>query len=144
MKAAPPALLPALTTSNTTDAAAPPSPSTLDPSLLDPSLLDPEDATILSMLRSSSSADLLSRAQSHLASVQQSLEFSVDRFADGVHKLEQAVGVFDSLSGRVLALSAVRLEEREGREREKVGTRELPIQEVLRTLSRVIPGGSSS
>ena len=116
----------------------PPSPSSLDPVLL-----DPEDASILSLLRTSSSKDLVSKVETRLKSVQANIEFQVDQFADGVHKLEQACQIMEGVANKVLAISAVRLDEREKEEREKVGTKDLPIQEVLRTLSRIIPTESA-
>jgi kinetochore protein Mis13/DSN1 len=113
---------------------APPSPSSLDPTLL-----DPEDANILSLLTSSSSKDLALKTQERLGTVQANIEFQVDQLADGVHKLEQACQTMEDVANKVLALSAVRLDERERAEKEKVGMKDLPIQEVLRTLSRIIP-----
>jgi kinetochore protein Mis13/DSN1 len=74
--------------------------------------------------------------------VQQKLEFQTDVFAHGIHGLEMQVEGMEEVAGRVLALSAARLEEREGRERERAGTGGLPVMEVLRALSRVMPGGS--
>lgn len=113
------------------------------PSILNPTLLDPEDANILSFLRTSSTKELISKVGTRLKSIQENIEFQVDQFADGVHKLEQACQTMEVVSNRVLALSAVRLDERENEEREKTGTKDLPIQEVLRTLSRIIPTGGT-
>jgi kinetochore protein Mis13/DSN1 len=115
----------------------PPSPSSLDPSLL-----DPEDAAILSSLTTSSKSHA-SQAEKQLKTIQANIEFQVDQFADGVHKLEQARLTMEGVANKVLALSAIRLEERERQEKEKAGTRDLPIQEVLRTLSRIMPEGST-
>ena len=131
MREPPPALPPLLHESGS-----PPSPSALDPALL-----DPEDANILSLLKASPSKDFVSKVEIKLKSVQENIEFQVDQFADGVHKLEQACQTMEDVANKVLALSAVRLDEREIEEREKVGTKDLPIQEVLRTLSRIIPTG---
>lgn len=129
----PPPLLPLLDTSGT-----PPTPSALDPTLL-----DPEDANMLSLLTTSSSKDLALKTQERLKTVQTNLEFQVDQLADGIHKLEQACQTMEGVANKVLALSAVRLGERERAEKEKVGTKDLPIQEVLRTLSRIIPTSST-
>jgi kinetochore protein Mis13/DSN1 len=120
------------------ESGSPPSPSTLDPALL-----DTEDANILSFLRTSSSSDLVSKVGTRLKSLQENIEFQVDQFADGVHKLEQACQTMEVVTNKVLALSAVRLDKRENEEREKIGTKDLPIQEVLRTLSRIIPTGGA-
>lgn len=67
--------------------------------------------------------------------MQQKLEFQTDVFAHGIQGLEMQMEGMEEVAGRVLALSAARLEEREGRE-------SLPVMEVLRALSRVMPGGS--
>jgi kinetochore protein Mis13/DSN1 len=113
------------------------------PSALDPTLLDPEDANILFLLTASSSKELALKIKERLKSVQGNIEFQVDQLADGVHKLEQACQSIEGVANKVLALSAVRLDEREKAEKEKVGTKDLPIQEVLRTLSRIIPTSSA-
>jgi kinetochore protein Mis13/DSN1 len=110
----------------------PPSPSTLDPSLL-----DPEGAAILASLADSKTHS--AQIEKRLKTIQTNIEFQVDQFADGVHKLEQTRLTVEGVANRVLCLSAMRLEERDRREKEKVGTRDLPIQEVLRTLSRIMP-----
>jgi kinetochore protein Mis13/DSN1 len=117
---------------------APPSPSALDPTLL-----DPEDVNILALLTTSSSKDLALKTQERLKTVQANIEFQVDQLTDGVHKLEQACQTMEGVANKVLALSAVRLDERERSEKEKVGTKDLPIQEVLRSLSRIIPTSST-
>jgi len=85
---------------------------------------------------------LRAQASERLKAVQNGLEFKVDQFADGVHKLEQYQQAAGRVADKVLALSAVRLEERERREKEAVGTRDVPMQEVLRSLSRILPEGS--
>ena len=48
----------------------------------------------------------------------------------------------DALAQRVLEKSKERLEEREQGEKERMGTMEVPTMEILRALSRVMPGGS--
>jgi kinetochore protein Mis13/DSN1 len=68
----------------------------------------------------------------------------VDQFADGVHKLEQYQETVGRVADKILALSAVRLEDRDRKEKEEIGTRDLPMQEVLRSLSRILPEGSSA
>lgn len=47
-----------------------------------------------------------------------------------------------ALAQRVLEKSKKRLEEREAKEKEDMGTKEIPTMELLRALSRVMPGGS--
>lgn len=66
----------------------------------------------------------------------------MDKFADGVHKVEQYQETIGRVGDKILALSAVRLEERNTREKEAIGTRDMPIQEVLRSLSRILPANS--
>ena len=68
----------------------------------------------------------------------------MDQFADGVHKLEQYQETVGRVADKILALSAVRLEDRDRKEKEEIGTRDLPMQEVLRSLSRILPEGSSA
>ena len=64
-------------------------------------------------------------------------------FAHGTHALEQMKEDMDALAQRVLEKSKERLEDREAKEKENMGTKEIPTMEVLRALSRVMPGGSS-
>jgi kinetochore protein Mis13/DSN1 len=115
----------------------------LEPSQIDASLLDPEQAAILSELASSSAQDLRKQASERLRTLQSELEFKVDQFADGVHKLEQYQETVGRVADKILAMSAVRLEERDRREKEEIGTRDLPMQEVLRSLSRILPESGS-
>lgn len=61
-----------------------------------------------------------------------------------MHKLEQSRQTMDNVAGKVLSLSATRLDERATVEKERVGTSDLPMQEVLRTLSRIMPEGSGN
>lgn len=58
-----------------------------------------------------------------------------------MHKVEQYQETAGRVADKILALSAVRLEERDRKEKEAVGTRDLPMQEVLRSLSRILPEG---
>ncbi len=106
--------------------------------------MDPEQAAILAEISSSSSLDLRKQASDRLQALQSGLEFKVDQFADGVHKLEQYQDTVGKVADKILALSAVRLEERDRKEKEEIGTRDLPMQEVLRSLSRILPEASSS
>lgn len=116
----------------------------LSPSQIDASLLDPEQAAILAEISSKSAQDLRNQATDRLKALQSGLEFQVDQFADGVHKLEQYQETVGRVADKILALSAVRLEDRDRREKEEIGTRDLPMQEVLRSLSRILPEGSSA
>lgn len=116
----------------------------LDPSRIDASLLDPEQAAILAEISSSSAIDLRKRVSDQLQSLQSGLEFRVDQFSDGVHKIEQYQETVGKVADKILALSAVRLAERDTKEKEEIGTRDLPMQEVLRSLSRILPEGRNS
>lgn len=107
-------------------------------------LLDPEDASILSSLRAFPSRALATDVTSRLKNIQDNLEFQIDQFADGMHKLEQSRQTMDAVASKVLSLSATRLDERAAAEKERVGTAHLPIQEVLRTLSRIMPEGNGT
>jgi kinetochore protein Mis13/DSN1 len=116
----------------------------ISPSRIDASLLDPEQAAILAEITSISALDLRQQAADRLRVLQSSLEFKVDQFADGVHKLEQYQETVGRVADKILALSAVRLEDRDRKEKEEIGTRDLPMQEVLRSLSRILPERSSA
>ena len=115
-----------------------------DASQIDASLLDPEQAAILATAASASALDIRKQSSERLRTIQTGLEFQVDQFADGVHKLEQYQETAGRVANRVLALSAIRLDERERQAKEEVGTRDLPMQEVLRSLSRILPAGGSA
>ncbi|RFU74408.1 hypothetical protein TARUN_7838 [Trichoderma arundinaceum] len=104
-------------------------------------LLDPDEGRIRGFLvdETNSFASIRSQTQARLRRIQSSLEFEVDQLADNVHKLEQRVKVAGKEADRVLSLSAVRLREREERERKSAGTKDMPIMEVLRSLSSILP-----
>lgn len=87
--------------------------------------------------------DLRNQAAERLRSLQSSLEYKVDQFADGIHKLEQYQETVGRVTDKILAMSAVRLEERDRQEKEEIGTRDVPMQEVLKSLSRILPEGSN-
>lgn len=88
---------------------------------------------------SSSFAYLKSSTRSRLQAVQSAVEFKVDRLADSVHKVDRRVATAGKQADKVLALSSERLKDRERREREAAGTREMPVMEVLRSLGRILP-----
>lgn len=75
--------------------------------------------------------------------VHQEIEQKIDHFVDGIHKIERYGETVGRVADKILALSAVRLEDRERKEREFVGTRDVPMVEVLRSLSRILPEGSA-
>ncbi|RKF60617.1 putative mis12-mtw1 family protein [Erysiphe neolycopersici] len=111
----------------------------LEPSHIDASLLDPEQANILAEASSSSASDLRNQISQKLKKLQSMLEFEVDQFADGVHKLERYQETIDRVADRILSLSAKKLEELDRKKKEQLGTRDLSIKEVLRSLSRILP-----
>lgn len=109
----------------------------------DEALLDPAEQKMLGALTGpeTSFAATQSRAAGRLRAVGATLGQRVDLFADNVHKLEQRVATAGREADRVLGLAAVRLREREERERGAAGTRELPVMEVIRSLGRILPEG---
>lgn len=111
--------------------------------LPDASLLDDEEAKMLQSLTdpSSSFAPRRRRTQTRLQDAQSSLEFKVDHLADRVHKLDQMFITAGRQADTVLALAAKRLEQRERKEKAAVGTKEVPVMEVLRSLGRILPEG---
>ncbi|KAK3351383.1 Mis12-Mtw1 protein family-domain-containing protein [Neurospora tetraspora] len=118
-----------------------PDPDPTKAPLPEPSLLDAEEAKILASLTESDTAfsSFRRRTRSRLQNVQSSLEFKIDHLADSVHKLDMRVSTAGREADRVLALSAARLKEREEREKGRMGTRDLPTIEVLRSLGRILP-----
>jgi len=109
----------------------------------DEALLDEEEARILASLTEPETAfsSFRKRTRARLQAVEQSLEFKVDHLADSVHKLDMRAVTAGREADTVLAASAARLRQREEREKKKVGTRELPAMEVLRSLGRILPDG---
>lgn len=107
-------------------------------------LLDPDDGSIRGFLgdEANSFAALRAATAARLRTIQESLEFEVDQLADNVHKLRQRVLVAGKEADSVLRLGAVRLREREEREKTSAGTRDMPIMEVLRSLSSILPEGN--
>ena len=132
--AKPPPSLPPLFTDDSTD---------ISPSHINSSLLDPEQAAILATVAKSSALDLRNEVSDCLKSIRIGIEFKVDHFADSVHKLEQYQETAGRVADKIQAIGAVRLEERDRKEKEAVGTRDLPIKEVLRSLSRILPESTS-
>lgn len=102
--------------------------------------LDPAEQKILGTLTGAetSFAALQARTAGRLKAVEATLARRVDTFADNVHKLEQRVATAGREADRILGLGAVRLREREERERAAAGTRDVPVMEVLRSLGRIV------
>jgi kinetochore protein Mis13/DSN1 len=106
-------------------------------------LLDADERPIRASLADEtiSSATLRESTTQRLKAVQSSLEFQVDQLADNVHKLEMRVAVAGREANEVLRRSAGRLREREEREKMRTRTKEMPLMEVLRSLSNILPEG---
>lgn len=132
-----------------------------EPPLPDESLLNPEEAKMLQAVLSqppaeSSTTEATSDPAAFRAQIQErvgrlrtSVAFQVDHLASNVHVLDQRVSVAGREADLLLRLGAARLKAREDREKAAVGTREMPVMEVLRSLSRILPedsggGGSGS
>lgn len=107
----------------------------------DSSLLNTEEAKMFEALQdpSVSFTTLRSTTKSRLQVVRNSVEFRIDNLADSVHKMDLRVVTAGKQADKVLALSSGRLKEREAREREAAGTKEMPVMEVLRSLGRILP-----
>ncbi|KAK7415394.1 hypothetical protein QQX98_005933 [Neonectria punicea] len=129
----PPPELPPLFTENETD-----------PIILpDFNLLDPEEGRIRGYLADEavSFETIRSETELRLRTIQSSLEFQVDQLVDNVHKLEQRVLVAGKEAEKVLSISALRLRQRDEREKASAGTKEMPVMEVLRSLGNILPEG---
>jgi kinetochore protein Mis13/DSN1 len=109
--------------------------------LADFDLLDPDEGKIRGSLTDEiASFDAVrSQTELRLRTIQSSLEFQVDQLADNVHKLEQRVLVAGKEADKVLSVSALRLRQRDKREKTSAGTRDMPVIEVLRSLGNILP-----
>ncbi|CAK7227370.1 hypothetical protein SBRCBS47491_006546 [Sporothrix bragantina] len=128
------------------------------PPVPDEELLDPEEAKMLQAIMPSaapsttstttepvsSTATFRSQIQERLGRLRTSVAFQVDHLASNVHVLDQRVTVAGREADLLLRLGASRLKAREDREKAAVGTREMPVMEVLRSLSRILPEDSGS
>ncbi|KAJ3523597.1 hypothetical protein NM208_g12389 [Fusarium decemcellulare] len=106
-------------------------------------LLDPEEGKIRGLLAEETASfnAIRSKTESRLRTIQSSLEFQIDQLADNVHKLEQRVLVAGKEADKVLSVSALRLRQREEREKASAGTKDMPVMEVLRSLGNILPEG---
>ncbi|KAI6758873.1 hypothetical protein HG531_014110 [Fusarium graminearum] len=82
-----------------------------------------------------------SQTESRLRTIQSLLEFQVDQLADNVHKLEQQVLVAAKEADKVLSASALRLRQRDKREKASARTKDMPVIEVLRSLGNILSEG---
>jgi kinetochore protein Mis13/DSN1 len=106
-------------------------------------LLDPNEGKIRGFLADETASfdAVRSETESRLRTIQSSLEFLVNQLADNVHRLEQRVLVAGKEADKVLSVSALRLRQREEREKANAGTRDMPVIEVLRSLGNILPEG---
>ncbi len=128
--------------------------------VLDESLLDAEEAKMLRAIippaRTSSLPPLSdppppstqnvvpghefrSQIRERMEKLQTSVAFQVDHLVANVHVLDQRVAVAGREADLMLRLGASRLKAREDREKAAVGTKDMPVMEVLRSLSRILP-----
>lgn len=116
--------------------------------LPDLELLEADESPIRDYLGDEANRAATARCETEarLRATASSLEFEVDQLADFVHKLAQRVHLAGREADLVLGLSALRLRERERRDQEAAGTKDMPIIEVLRGLGGILPeekGGAS-
>lgn len=106
-------------------------------------LLDPDEGRIRGYLADEavSFGAFRSQTESRLRHIQSSLEFQVDQLSDNIHKLEQRVLVAGKEADKVLGISALRLRQRDEREKARAGTKDMPVMEVLRSLGNILPEG---
>ncbi|KAK4899317.1 hypothetical protein LTR28_001541, partial [Elasticomyces elasticus] len=125
----------------------------LEPASLDASLLDTEQANILQSLlaphsdhrsapdpsASQPNSNVLNTTphdiyalSSRLKSMAETLEFKTDSFTDGIHRINQYRMQADRVADRVLADTAEKLDEREGKKEDVVDT--------LRALGKAMSG----
>ncbi|KAG9523714.1 P-loop containing nucleoside triphosphate hydrolase protein, partial [Aureobasidium melanogenum] len=124
----------------------------ISPQAINPALLDPSQADLLQTLLSgisfnSSSSEPSTSAQtstlettkSRVGTIASTLEFKIDKLADGAHKLEQYRAGAQRLADHVLAVGAEKLEERDKSVREKTSngsSGQVDALDRLRGLSR--------
>ena len=107
---------------------------------LDSTLLTNANASILTKLRSLQLIPALQLSQDtrmKLDTATAGLEFQTDQLADNVYALSQYRNTAEKLASRVLNDAATALEVRSRKERERSGTEEVGVRDVLRGLSRV-------
>ena len=107
---------------------------------IDSALLTDSNASILGKLRSLQlvpAPQLSQDMRTKLDTTTADLEFQTDQLADNVHILNQYRNTAEKLATRVLNDAATALEVRSRKERERPGTEEVGVRDVLRGLSRV-------
>lgn len=122
------------------------SPRSINPSLLDPSQADHLQTLLSSISLNSSdsaatqSSTTLETTKQRVGTIASSLEFKIDKLADGAHKLEQYTAQAQKLADRMLSVGAEKLEERDRgvREKSSSGSGQVDALDRLRGLSRVL------
>ncbi|TIA38018.1 hypothetical protein D6C78_04309 [Aureobasidium pullulans] len=125
----------------------------ISPTAIDPSLLDPSQADLLQTLLSGISLNssepsttpaptsTLESTKQRIGTIASTLEFKIDKLADGAHKLEQYRAGAQRLADHLLSVGAEKLEERDKSVREKSSAStggQVDSLERLRGLSRVL------
>ncbi|CAD0088650.1 unnamed protein product [Aureobasidium vineae] len=126
----------------------------ISPHAINPALLDPSQADLLQTLLSGISLDsnssepstsaqtsTLETTKARIGTIASTLEFKIDKLADGAHKLEQYRAGAQRLADHVLAVGAEKLEERNKSVREKTSngsSGQVDALDKLRGLGRVL------
>ena len=126
----------------------------ISPPAINPALLDPSQADLLQTLLSgislnpsssepstSAPTSTLETTKARIGTIASTLEFKIDKLADGAHKLEQYRAGAQRLADHVLAVGAEKLEERDQSVRGKTSngsSGQVDALDRLRGLSRVL------
>lgn len=78
----------------------------------------------------------MAEARSRLSTMTKSLEFRVDSFADGIHKIEKLRESGDTTTDKILSQAAALLQQRDEAASASAGTEKVGIGDLLRSLSR--------
>jgi len=103
-------------------------------STLNPSLLRTNEVEMLKRIDDRPQISTISRS---LLDSQSNLEYQIDDITDNLHKMEQFGQVAEAFGDLVLAKVAGELAERQEATRRAAGTKDIPLQEVLRSISHL-------
>lgn len=107
-----------------------------EPSTSETTVNNPEAASRASQLMARSQ-ELIAATTTTIKRQAAETEFQVDQLADSIHKITMYKEAADHMGASILEKTQELLEERERKIREKEGTQDVPIKDLLRTLSRV-------